>query len=122
MAMSQDLSSAQMSFQVAGGDADQYLVARYKGTEGLCQLYRFEIELVSSGGDAAFEDVVGQSAILTINGPSGERRFHGIISSFEVTGETADQIYYRAELVPAVWLLTHRYSSRIFQKTSVPEI
>src|SRR2546430_2638614 len=122
MELLHDLSSAQMAFQVAGGDPGQYLVARYKGTEGLCQLYRFEIELISDNADFVFEDILGQVATLTINGAFGERRFHGIISHFEVTGETVDQTYFRAELVPSVWLLTHRYSSRIFQKMTVPEI
>jgi type VI secretion system secreted protein VgrG len=65
---------------------------------------------------------VGKAGVLTVNGPFGERRFHGIVSHFECTGETVGQTYYRAELVPSVWLLTHRYSSRIFQKKSVPEI
>ena len=47
MALMRDLSQAQLAFQVAGGDLDRFDVIRYRGTEGLCQLYRFEIELVS---------------------------------------------------------------------------
>ena len=39
-----------------------------------------------------------------------------------MTGETVGQDYFRAELVPAVWLLTHRYNSRIFQNKNVPDI
>ena len=122
MALVRDLSSAQLAFQVAGGEVDRFHVVRYCGTEGLCQLYRFEIELVSVETAFAFDDVVGKSAVLSINTAQGQRWFHGVISRFEMTGETSGQTYFRTELVPAVWLLTHRYNSRIFQGKTVPEI
>jgi uncharacterized protein involved in type VI secretion and phage assembly len=88
----------------------------------VCQLYRFEIELASSQEQVAFDDVVGKPAVLSINTEWGTRWFHGIISRFEMTGETTDQTYFRAELVPTVWLLTHRYNSRIFQQKSTKDI
>lgn len=122
MALTRDLSQAQLAFQVTGGAPDQFLVIRYRGTEGLCQLYRFEIDLAADADALAFDDIVGQAAVLSIATPAGERWFHGIVSRFEMTGETADQLYFRVELVPAVWLLTHRYNSRIFQDKTVPEI
>ena len=122
MALARDLSQAQLAFQIEGGEVDQFLVTRYRGTEGLCQLYRFEIELVSSEEAVAFEDIVGKAAVLSINTDWGQRWFHGIVSRFEMIGETTDQQYFRAELVPALWLLTHRYNSRIFQQKSTKDI
>jgi len=122
MALIRDLSQAQLAFQIEGGAVDQYSVVRYRGAEGLCQLYRFEIELASSPEETALEDMVGKSAVLSINTDWGQRWFHGIVSRFEMKGETADQVYYRAELVPALWLLTHRYNSRIFQQKTTKEI
>jgi type VI secretion system secreted protein VgrG len=122
MAVTQDLSRAQLAFQVEGGDVDQFLVLRFRGTEGLCQLYRFEIELSSADEAVAFDDIVGKSAVLSINTEWGHRWFHGIISRFEMTGETAGQTYFRAELMPALWLLAHRYNSRIFQQKSTKDI
>jgi len=122
MALARDLSQAQLAFQVEGGEVDQFLVTRYRGTEGLCQLYRFEIELVSSEQNVAFGDIVGKAAVLSINTDWSQRWFHGVVSRFEATGETADQAYFRAELVPTLWLLTHRYHSRIFQQKSTKDI
>ena len=122
MALIRDLSKAQLAFQVAGGDVDQFDVIRYRGTEGLCQLYRFEIELVTTMEKVVFDDVVGKPAVLSINTDYGERWFHGVVSRFVLTGETTGQTYYRAELVPSAWLLTHRYNSRIFQEKTVPDI
>lgn len=122
MALIRDLSRAQLAFQIEGGAVGQFSVVRYRGAEGLCQLYRFEIELASSPEETALEDMVGKSAVLSINTDWGQRWFHGIVSRFEMKGETADQVYYRAELVPALWLLTHRYNSRIFQQKTTKEI
>ena len=62
MALIRDKSKAQLAFQVEGGGLDQFLVVRYRGSEGLCQLYRFEIELTSSEEGVAFNDVVGKPA------------------------------------------------------------
>lgn len=122
MALMRDLSRAQLAFQVTGGEVDQFEVLRYRGTEGLCQLYRFEIELASTEESVPFDTIVGKPAVLSINTAYGERWFHGVVSRFELTGETTGQTYFRAELVPSVWLLTHRYNSRIFQEKKVPDI
>jgi len=122
MALVRDLSKAQLAFQVVGREVDEFEVLRYRGTEGLSRLYRFEIELARAGEAVPLDDIAGRSAVLSINTTYGERFFHGIIGRFEMTGETTDQVYYRAELVPAVWLLTHRYNSRIFQNQTVKDI
>ncbi len=132
MPLVQDRSRSQLAFQMAGGDVDRFQVMRYRGSEGLCQLYRFEIELATDDLAVAFDDIVGKSAVFSINAPAAaasasaagahERWFHGIISRFELTNQTQDQAYFRAELVPGIWLLTHRYSSRIYQNKSVKDI
>ena len=119
MALIRDLSSAQLAFQISGGAADQFVVIRYRGTEGLCQLYRFEIDLSTTEQQVAFDDIVGKAAVLSVNTAKGTRWFHGIVSRFELTGEMPGRLQFRAELVPAIWTLTHRYNSRIFQNKKV---
>lgn len=122
MALMRDLSRAQHAFQVQGRQVSEFQVIRFRGTEGLNQLYRFEIEMAADTATVSFDDIVGKAAVLSIFTSQGERWFHGIVARFEMTGETHDQIYFRAELVPALWLLTHRYNSRIFQNKNVKEI
>jgi len=130
VALLRDLSASQLVFQVAGGAIDQFQVIRYRGTEGLCQLYRFDVDVASSSEvDAA--TIIGNAATLSINSASGEKYFHGIVSRFELTDD-ADRTdtgsvsyhdcYYRIELVPTVWLLSHRYQSRIYQEKSTKDI
>ena len=100
MAMMRDLIQAQITFQVTGMQVDDFDVVRYRGTEGLCQLYRFEIELATSLESVNFDDIVGKAAALSINTDYGTRFFHGIVGRFEMTGEQEDRTYFRAELVP----------------------
>lgn len=122
MALARDMSKAQMAFQVAGRDLDEFLVVRYRGTEGLCQLYKFEIDVATQTEGIMLDAIVGKPAVLSINTATGERWFHGIVGRLELTQETVGQTYFRVELVPAVWLLTHRYHSRIFQGKTTQEI
>ncbi len=120
MALARNLSESQIAFQITGGDPDQFRVFRYRGTEGLCQLYRFEIDAACDEPDLDLDAIVGTSATLAVE--TSSRWFHGIVSSIEMTGQGIDQGYFRIVLVPKLWLLTHRYDSRIFQEMTAPEI
>lgn len=118
--VTEDLSQSQMYFKLKEGDADQFHVMRYRGTEGLCQLYRFEIEVVSVDDAALTQDIVGRAAVLGLG--DGAAWFHGLVSRFEMTGEGVDQTYYRIELVPPLWLLTHRSNSASFRDMTTADI
>lgn len=116
MPLAKDHREAQLVLMVEGWQPEDFLVTRYRGTEGMCQLYRFEIDFATDASSVDFAAIVGKPASLTINADVGPRWFHGLISHLEMTGETAEIVYYRAILVPTVWLLTQKYRSRIFQE------
>jgi len=128
MAIMRDMSKSQITFQVADRDIDEFEVIRYRGSEGLCQLYRFELELASEHASVDFDNIVGKPAALSIASYHGVKWFHGAVARFEVSGarigasRDEDKLTFRAELVPNLWFLTHRYTSRIFQGKTVPEI
>lgn len=122
MPLVRDMSKAQLAFQVAGRDLDEFLVVRYRGSEGLSQLFKFEIDLVAQAEGIMLEAIVGKPAVLSINTAEGERWFHGLVGRMELTNETVGQTYFRVELVPTLWLLTHRYHCRIFQNKTVKDI
>ncbi|HWL92112.1 MAG TPA: type VI secretion system tip protein TssI/VgrG [Phycisphaerae bacterium] len=122
MALIRDLSKAQMAFQITGREIDLFQVTRFSGREGIGQLFRFEIELAAAQSGLGLEAIVGKTATLSVATSEGDRWFHGICSRFEMSGETVDLTYYRAELVPSFWLLTQRYNSRIFQNKDLKVI
>ena len=68
MPLAEDRSQAPLTFQVVGLDADRFQVVRFRGTEGLCQLYRFEIDLVSSDTSIALNDIVGKDVVESAGG------------------------------------------------------
>ncbi len=120
--MARDLSESQLIFRIADGPEDQFQVIRYRGTEGLCQLYRFEITLASTEAGLGVEGMEGKPAVLVAAAGSAARSYYGVVAKFEVTGETHDLTYFRVELVPALWLLTHRYNSQIFSEQTTEQI
>lgn len=122
MAIQRDLDQAQIAFQIVGADADQFQVTRYRGTEGLCQLFRFEVEAVCYEQDLDLDAIVGTRAMLHVRNSFNERKFHGLISRVEVIGESNDSALYRLELSPHLWLLTHRSDCRIFQGRTTKQI
>src|SRR5207302_1275201 len=85
-------------------------------------LFRFDIDLVSTDGQVAFDDIVGQKAVLKCPGPDGDRYVHGIVSRFEQMGHGRTLTYYAARLVPRVWTLMLRQQCRIYQNLSTPDV
>ena len=71
-----------------------------------------------------FEQLLGSELTLAMSFPGGRqgRYFSGIVSRFSSGDRSGKTSLYRAELVPAFWLLTKTTDRRIFQQKSVPEI
>jgi type VI secretion system secreted protein VgrG len=108
---------------------DELLLASLKGIEGICQLFRFELKLLSENQNIVFEDIVGKNVTILVTLADGSQRpINGLISrfsqerGFESDGSDSNLAYYRATVVPWLWLLTRNKNSRIFQNLSVPEI
>jgi type VI secretion system secreted protein VgrG len=105
------------------------LLQRLIASEGLSTLFRIELELVheetSPGPPTTVEiqQILGKPIAISITQQDGTKRFlHGIISQFSHGNRDERFTYYKAVVVPQVWLLTQRAQSRIFQHVSVPDI
>src|SRR4051812_42950453 len=66
--------------------------------------------------------LLGRKATVTLALPNTTRYFSGVIG--RVTQGERDKrfVYYRAEVYPWLWLLSHKSDCRIFQNKTVPEI
>ena len=100
---------------------NEMLVVEFTAEEGVSQLFKVTLELVSEE-EVNFEDVVGQTALITLEGLSEERYFHGIVSMFAQTGTRGRFFQYQATVVPSAWVLGLEQDCRIFQDKSVPQI
>lgn len=108
---------------------DVLLLTGFSGAEGLSSLFSFELDMLSENHNITFKDIIGKNVTVSITlADGGKRFFNGIISRFsqgrgggEAGGDPLFS-YYRATMVPWLWLLTMTADSRIFQKLSVPDI
>ncbi len=109
---------------------DVLLLQQVSGTEAVSRLFRFQLEfLAESSTDIAFDQILGQSATVTLQMPDGSSRYlNGIVSKFSQAQQipspkgSAFFTRYQAEIVPQLWLLTRKAQSRIFQQVAVPDI
>ena len=102
---------------------DVLLLETLEGTEGVSQLFRFQVVLASEVSPAiAFDDIVGKNVTITLQHPGGPRYINGIVSRFASGRSTSSLTGYYAEIVPWLWLLTQTADCRIFQNMPVPDI
>jgi len=109
---------------------DFLLLNKIKGTEGLSELYSFNVDLLHEENDLGYEPTVvdpklliGQGVHITIDQRDGTlREITGIVSEFEQGARNTRFSFYSARVVPHVWILTQKFESRIFQNISVPDI
>lgn len=107
---------------------DVLLLEQLTGTEGLSRLFRFKLDMLAEQ-PVDFNKLLGKSATVTLTLPNGTGRFFsGVIRRLNqeewIPGPDGKKTFlrYRAQLVPALWFLTRRRQSRIFQQISVPDI
>ena len=109
---------------------DFLLIKRIRATEGISQLFRYELELLHEEDEVSDEptlvdpqQILGQKMTVSASQADGaERFFNGICVDFTQGNRNERFSKYRAEIVPQIWLLTQNSQSRIFQNQSVPEI
>ena len=106
---------------------DQLLFRSMAGTEGLSQLFEFEVELLSPSAALDLKSVLGKPLALEIQtAVAGEPRFlNGQIVRFSMVGReggTSRHTVYRATVRPWLWYLTRSSDNKIFQDKSVVDI
>ncbi|NKE72401.1 type VI secretion system Vgr family protein [Candidatus Manganitrophus noduliformans] len=122
MAIIRAKNETDYALKIDGQAADLLKVVRFSGTEAVSELFHFSVDLASKNQGIDFSAVLGKPATLTLRGPGGKRVVHGLVHSFEQTGNIAAWACYRAGIVPTVWPLSRLADCRIFQNLSIPDI
>lgn len=113
---------ARFHFETADLAPEVFEVAHFKGTEGISQLYHFEIDLFSQDPAIDFSSVVAKPATFFMTRGMTRVPIHGQVADFIQLGQTRNHTAYRVVLVPTLWRLTHKFRSKIFQRLTVEEI
>jgi type VI secretion system secreted protein VgrG len=107
---------------------DALLVAKFAGVEAISEPFSFVIDVLSEQM-LNFDDLLLAPATLRLSYPGSPTRYvNGILCEIEEdeyqAGPAGPQTFirYRVELVPAMWRLSLRTQSRIWQRKSVPQI
>jgi type VI secretion system secreted protein VgrG len=108
---------------------DSLSVRHFTVTERLSALFDVSVVGLSPLDDIDFETIIGQPATLRIEhgglegGAAPSREWRGICCHFEqLQAESTGLSSYLVRIAPALWLLTQRQNSRIFQHLTLPQI
>lgn len=109
---------------------DYLLVNKFTMDEGLSRLFTLSVEVLREEDADGFTptmldptSLLGQPIAIGIKQVDDtSRAFHGLVKSMEQKHRHTRFTFYQLEVVPAVWLLTQRSQSRIFQQKTIPEI
>jgi len=117
------LTEKKFSFESKAVSADTFGVVEFVGTEGLSQLYQFDITLVSERADIDLDMIMQEPASFYIFRPDGSKvPFHGIINQCDLERAIGGYYLYRVVLVPKLWWLTLTHHNQIFLNLQPREI
>ncbi len=104
--------------------SDHFPAKRVTGSEGVSQLYRYEIRYRTQPGAVPDPiEFVSNEAILQVRrGPWSLRRVHGVITEAWLEGTAQGDPELVVVLEPKMALFRERASSRVFRDMTVPQI
>ena len=91
----------------------------FRGQETISQLFHFELDLLAEvDSPLDFEDILGQAVTVQAHLANEDiRYFNGMVKRFSQGHSDAVFTAYHAEVVPKLWMLTKKPSSRAFSRT-----
>jgi type VI secretion system secreted protein VgrG len=103
---------------------DVLLLQGFTGREGISQLFKFDLDLLSDQNSIDFTTIIGQQVTIRVllSDGSSERYFNGYVSRFAQSGADSRFTHYQMEVVPWLWFLTRIADCRIFQNMTIPDI
>ena len=106
-----------LRFSLALPGDDEIAVVDFSHREAYSQPFELEVNFASREGRLSASELLDRDATLTV-WQSGEplRHFHGIISEFSQGDRGHRRTFYSLILRPALWRLSLRQNSRIFQQ------
>ena len=100
--------------------ADDLLLDNMEGSEGISELFRFNLHMRSASTSLDAAALVGQDVTVRLAVEGAATRYvSGMVARFVQSGQDQDFALYEAEVVPALWLLTLSRDRKIFPNQGV---
>ena len=113
----------EVEFAFTGADGLAWTVVHVRHREALSELYECAAVLCVPDPGARPDGLLAHPAKLTLARPGGDERVvHGVVRRVEDLGSSATHTYARVVVAPALWTLSQRRDSRIFQRVPVAAI
>lgn len=122
MALALKQQSRVGEFKAASLEKDELVLTRFDGTEGLGELFTYNIEVLSQKQDFNFDRLLGSKCTVSIKSYESTRHFNGMLVEAQWTGEQTPYFLYRLIVRPWFWLLSRTTDCRIFTKKTPPQI
>lgn len=104
-------------------EAAALLVERFSGREGMSELFRFELDCLSTSANFELKALTDQEVTLRLLRADGTTRaFHGMVTASLQLGSDGALTRYRLTLAPWMSRLTQRRDCYVFQDKNVLEI
>ncbi|MFM1680496.1 type VI secretion system tip protein TssI/VgrG [Aeromonas salmonicida] len=118
-----DSTGLQFTVKVGALPESTFVVAEFALEEALNSPFQLRLELASPQPDVDFADVLDQPCELLVwyNGEL-QRRVCGVVSDFAQGDSGFRRTRYQLRVQPALWRLSLRHNSRIFQAKKPDEI
>ena len=111
------------SFISSAAPEEAFQVVNFEGAEGISQLYRFEIMLVSENPELDLERILDAEATFRFETDEEKTSsFSGVLSEFEQLHSCGAYIFFRAILVPRLWWSTQFIQNQVFLEQTTPRI
>ena len=101
---------------------DVLVLTRFDGSEGLSELFAYNIEALSEKEITNLDSALGDKCTVSIKSHGKTRHFNGMLVEAQWIGESEEGCSYRLVLRPWLWLLSRVSDCRIFTKLTAPKI
>lgn len=119
-ALTQDGRAAELTTPLG---KDVLVLRQFMGTEGLGELFQFEVDALSEQENLDFDQALGKSCTVKFTAYKGKDRFFdGILTRAQWIEKVEDYYHYRLTLRPWFHLLDYKADCRIFLDKNVKDI
>ena len=102
---------------------DKLLLSRFNGSEGLSELFEYQVEAYSEKPITNFDDAIGANCCVSIKHYGQKiRHFNGVLVSTQMVDRPGGYFTYLLVLRPWLWLLSRTSDCRFFMDKSALEI